>query len=370
MSSIELSVVIPTYDSARLLELTLAGFAGGTAERGSYEIVVVDDGSSDHTNQVVASFADELPLRYIAQHRNQGRAAARNLGIRRAAGRVLMFCDADAIPHRGLIAAHLEQHRRGDAVVIGHKRELLTHWEPSMEREWLIPLLLSSAPPEIREKAERAADGERLRFIERADVEADFRFVEACTIRRELRPFATVSEELCEVPVAWSSFITRNVSLPRSWLERSGVFDETFEGWGYEDTELGYRLARAGATFVYAPEAINYHQLHRNRFAWADAYAQAAHNYRRFIRKHPAFETFLHWRYFVGLLDERSFHELVMARRAAAGTGHDELLGDYDRLCEYMAHAYCDSADPSTWGLVRSLGMRLHHRADIVRKQA
>ncbi|MCA9704423.1 MAG: glycosyltransferase family 2 protein [Myxococcales bacterium] len=368
MSSVEISVVIPAYNSASLLELTLAGFANGTADRDSYEIVVVNDGSSDRTDEVVASFADDLPLQYIRQYRNMGRAVARNLGIRRASGRVLMFCDADAIPHREFVRAHLEHQRRGeDIVVIGHKRDLLTHWTNTMPREWLIPLLRSGVPDVLRDKAERAVDGEELYFIEREDVAADWRYFDACTTKREPQPFGTVGENLADVPVAWSAFVTRNVSVPRSLLDRCGVFDETFEGWGYEDTDLGYRLAQAGAVFVYAPEAINHHQLHRNPMDWVDAYAQAAQNYRRFIRKHPSFETYLHWRYFVGLLDERSFHELVVTRRAAAAAGHEALVADYDRLSEYMAYAYCDSSDPSTWGLVRSQEMRLQHRADIVR---
>jgi glycosyltransferase involved in cell wall biosynthesis len=368
VSSVEISVVIPAYNSAPLLELTLAGFANGSADRDAYEIIVVNDGSSDHTDVVVASFADELPLQYIKQFRNMGRAVARNLGIRRSSGRALMFCDADAIPHRDLVHAHLEQQRRGeDLVVIGHKRELLTHWLNTMPREWLIPLLRSDVPEVLRDKAERAVDGEELYFIEREDVATDWRYFDACTTARELQPFGTVSKTLADVPVAWSAFITRNVSVPRALLDRTGVFDETFEGWGYEDTDLGYRLARAGAVFVYAPDAINHHQLHRNQMDWLDAYAQAAHNYRRFIRKHPSFETYLHWRYFVGLLDERAFHELVVARRATVDAGHEALVADYDRLSEYMAYAYCDSSDPSTWGLVRSHEMRLQYRTDIIR---
>lgn len=366
VSSVEISVVIPAYNSARLLELTLAGFAKGSADRDAYEIVVVNDGSSDHTDDVVASFAEVLPLQYVRQFRNMGRAVARNLGIRRSSGRALMFCDADAIPHRDLVHAHLERQRRGDGlVVIGQKRDLLTHWDKTMPQEWLIPLLRSGVPDVLRDKAERAADGEELCFIEREDVMADWRYFDACTTRREPQPFGSVSKNLADVPVAWSAFITRNVSVPRALLDRTGVFDETFQGWGYEDTDLGYRLARAGAVFVYAPEAINHHQLHRNAMDWADAYAQAAHNYRRFIRKHPSFEAYLHWRYFVGLLDERSFHELVMARRAAADSGHDALVADYERLSEYMAYAYCDSSDPSTGGLVRSQEMRLQYRVDI-----
>jgi GT2 family glycosyltransferase len=84
------SIVIPTYNRARLLEETLATVFA--QELTDYEVLVVDDGSTDDTAAVLARYGDRV--RALRQE-NQGQGVARNLGIQHATGRYVVFLDSD-----------------------------------------------------------------------------------------------------------------------------------------------------------------------------------------------------------------------------------------------------------------------------------
>lgn len=85
-----LSVIIPTFNSAKYLSEALQSVFSQTFE--DFEVIVVDDGSTDNTADIVKEYGNSL--RYIRQ-KNQGPSAARNLGIRRAEGKYIAFLDAD-----------------------------------------------------------------------------------------------------------------------------------------------------------------------------------------------------------------------------------------------------------------------------------
>jgi glycosyltransferase involved in cell wall biosynthesis len=93
------SVVIPTYNNAALLPETLDGVKRQTIK--DLEIIVVDDGSTDQTAQVVKKY--DISIVYCYQP-NQGQAAARNKGVKLARGEYIAFCDHDDIWNPG----HLE----------------------------------------------------------------------------------------------------------------------------------------------------------------------------------------------------------------------------------------------------------------------
>jgi glycosyltransferase involved in cell wall biosynthesis len=86
------SVVLPTFDRARLLPRAIESVLAQTFH--DFELLVVDDGSTDDTPSVVESYAGDR-LSYVRLERNTGAAAARNVGIRRAAGDLVAFQDSD-----------------------------------------------------------------------------------------------------------------------------------------------------------------------------------------------------------------------------------------------------------------------------------
>ena len=94
--SIEVSVVIPTYNRKERLNDTLESLFHQTIPKDQYEIIVVDDGSSDGTEEMVQKLMEDsiCHLRYFKQ-KNQGQAAARNLGIKNAVAGIIGFTDDD-----------------------------------------------------------------------------------------------------------------------------------------------------------------------------------------------------------------------------------------------------------------------------------
>ena len=91
---VEISVVIPSYNRAHLLPRTVESVKIQNFD--DLEILVVDDGSSDDTESVVGALQkDEPRLRLVRHPQNRGEAAARNTGLREAAGRLIAFLDSD-----------------------------------------------------------------------------------------------------------------------------------------------------------------------------------------------------------------------------------------------------------------------------------
>src|SRR5438445_3337038 len=115
MNTPAISVVIPSYDGAERLPRTLASLVKSRVE-GEFEVLVVDDGSSDRTSEAARAFADRLPISVLRHAQNRGRAAARNTGIRAARGGVVLILDDDMESSPGLIEHHLAAHRADPGV--------------------------------------------------------------------------------------------------------------------------------------------------------------------------------------------------------------------------------------------------------------
>lgn len=99
----KISVVIPTYNRANFLSSCLQSVL--TQTRSVDEIIVVDDGSNDHTQDVLKEF----DIHYVYQT-NQGVAHARNVGIQKAKNEWIAFLDSDDLWHRTKIEEHIAFH--------------------------------------------------------------------------------------------------------------------------------------------------------------------------------------------------------------------------------------------------------------------
>ena len=237
MSEIRTSIIMPTCDQASRLELTLASLTRLDPDRRDWEAIVVDDGSTDRTPEVLDHFRSRLPLRTVRQE-NAGRAVARNAGAASARGGTLVFCDGDRICAPGLLAAHANAaDGHPDRINVGEIREVY-----------------------VSNLEER-----------RAGIEADIAAGCADLARRSRRPhfvaevFRHVLDEkgVASPPAPWMCFFSGNLSVPRALFRQAGGFNERFVAWGMEHFELGYRLVRSGAEIHHLPDAVSYHVAHR-----------------------------------------------------------------------------------------------------------
>ena len=322
---VAVSVILPARDKRDALERTLAGFARQTFPPASMELIVVDDGSRDRTEELVEAFRPRLraPLVYVAQAQ-RGRAAARNAGIAHARGALLVFNDADVIPGPELVAEHVRAHDSPGRVVLGRKCEILTAFQPGQPASLLESCLdRSSALRALDAPVAAARAGRAAAFLAAAEIEREPGCLERYSLGDAVHNYgaalAAFGDELAGFAVPWILFVTANASVSRTLVERTGGFDESFVGWGLEDVELGLRLHRAGARFRYAARAVSYHQVHSGSYTREPAlWRELAANYARFCAKHPAVEVHLFWRFVTGRMSAVEYHERVRGEVSAA----------------------------------------------------
>src|SRR5690606_38740256 len=108
----DVSVIIPTYNRAKLLGYTLDSLVSQNTNKDRFEVVVGDDGSSDETAQVVEAYRDSLNIKYTFQEDKGYRpASARNKAIRLAEGAICLFVDSSVILHPDCIDEHIRFHK-------------------------------------------------------------------------------------------------------------------------------------------------------------------------------------------------------------------------------------------------------------------
>ena len=203
-----ISVVIPTYNRLPILQKSLTALENQelTNDRiNHYEIVVVDDGSTDETIAWLTENEAQLPHVKLFEQDHKGAAAARNLGVQNAQGNTIVFIDSDLVVTESFLQCH------ADALV----------------------------------KGERELKSDRL-----------FTYGAVINTNNFENPTAE-PYKLTDFSAAY--FATGNVAIARKWLEEAGLFDTGFQLYGWEDLELGVRLKKLGLKLIKCPEAVGYH---------------------------------------------------------------------------------------------------------------
>ena len=203
-----ISIVIPTYNRLPILQKSIAALEKQilTDDRISgYEIIIVDDGSTDQTLAWLIDNQANLPHVKLLEQEHQGAAAARNLGVENAVGDTIVFIDSDLVVTESFLQAH------GDALV----------------------------------KAEQ-------------DLQSDRLFTYGAVINTNNFDDPT-SEPYKITDFSAAYFATGNVAIARKWLLAAGLFDTGFQLYGWEDLELGVRLKKLDLKLVKCPQAVGYH---------------------------------------------------------------------------------------------------------------
>lgn len=222
------SVVIPTYNREETLRLTLQSvLAQRTAV--PYEVIVVDNNSTDGTREVVAAFARgaTVDVRYVFEP-VQGSSAARNAGIAAARGEVIAFLDDDVIAAPEWLSALAHAYAKlPDAWCIGGR---VTLQLPRVLPPWLVPL-----------------DGLVASYLSQQDLGNGIVRI--------------------EYP---KGLISANLSVRREALERVGGFSRQLGRFGArllsgEDIELCHRIQRAGGAVYYCGAASVGHLVSQSR---------------------------------------------------------------------------------------------------------
>ncbi|QBH99952.1 glycosyltransferase family 2 protein [Pseudoduganella sp. SL102] len=217
----KISVIVTTYNRPDALTAVIeACFAQDDPH---FELIIADDGSTNNTRDCVEALRrrSPVPLRHVWQPDEGFRAArVRNLGTLAASGDYIVFLDGDCIPEKNFVSQHRRLARPG--FLVSGSRVLLS------ERYTRVLL-------------ETHVNLHRLRAIDRLKLRlgGDFnKFLQTVMVLpdagRERRKFS------------WRRIKSCNLAVWRSDLDRVNGFDQSFKGWGHEDSDLVVRLFNAG----------------------------------------------------------------------------------------------------------------------------
>ncbi len=215
-----LSVIMPTYNRHEILHKVLdalnqqvnVGFD-------AFEVIVVDDCSTDRTKETLAAFTPEalFAFRYHTLETNGGPARARNVALEMVKGEIVLIIGDDIVPEPDLLQQHLAWHLKHPS----HTDAVLGYitWPAQMH---VTPFM---------------------RWLETGGKQYFFNYPQLCE----------------DEPVDPIFFYTCNVSVKRQLIERAGGFDESFPYASHEDLEFGYRLQAVGMRLYYRRSAVGYH---------------------------------------------------------------------------------------------------------------
>ncbi len=201
------SVIIPAFNAAHVLPDCLKALERQTLPRGDFEIIVVDDGSTDKTAQLAAASG----ARVLSQART-GPSAARNAGVAIAAAPIVVFTDADCVPAADFLERLLAP--LSDVSVIGSRGVYRTMQQ-----------------------------GIIARFVQ---IEYETRY-------RRIMLLAERDGTVKDLDTSYAAY-------RRQIFIDSGGFNEKHKGPGAEDHELSFRLAGEGHVMRMAADAVVYHQ--------------------------------------------------------------------------------------------------------------
>jgi len=130
----EVSIVIPAYNEEKYVGVCLQSLAAQTHP--AYEVIVVDDGSTDRTVEIVQQFAAGDERFQLLQQNHQGPGEARNLAAREAQGNILLFCDADMAFAPDYTEKLIAPILRGDCLGTFSKQEYVLNFDNIWARSW------------------------------------------------------------------------------------------------------------------------------------------------------------------------------------------------------------------------------------------
>jgi glycosyltransferase involved in cell wall biosynthesis len=218
----EISIIIPTHNRAKILNTCLKRIYENKFPINKFEVIIVDDASTDNTEQIARKWKRKGNIQYFLQSKS-GQGVARNKAIEIAKGKILIFIGDDIFINNHFLQEHYQSHQqysKKNFAILG-----LTLWDPEININEIMQW--STNASQIFGKF----GGHQFAFEKlRHNKPADFNF-----------------------------FYTSNISLKKEVFQNN-KFDPWFDGYGWEDIELGYRLTKnEDLKIIYNANAIAYH---------------------------------------------------------------------------------------------------------------
>jgi glycosyltransferase involved in cell wall biosynthesis len=240
-----LSIIIPTCNRRSVLKQCLESVAAQRFPLDKIEVLVVDDASDDETQSFLQQYHPPFSFQHMRQEKRQGPGAARNRGVLKAKGNIVVFLNDDAVLHRDALAYHATTHQRYSE---GHYSVLGRFDLPAAESSKLLGYLLQNS-----------------------DLIFNYPYFD---------DYALFD--------GWA-YYTCNISTPRQLLIDIGLFDTSFTGPSGEDIDIGHRLDAIGHNVIICNQCIAEHYHHFNVSSFYTMIEKRAYGDARFFLKqnHP-----------------------------------------------------------------------------------
>jgi glycosyltransferase involved in cell wall biosynthesis len=262
------TIQLCTYNRAAILDRVLEGCFDQTAGDEAYEVVLVNDGSTDATPEVIARWRGRATCAFtVVDQANAGLAKGRNAGIARARGERIIFIDDDVLPLPNFVDQHLRSHALHPQAIVRGGAINVESFENLPTPVWSI----------------RNYSG--------------------------------------------NYFWTTNVSVPLETIRAIGGFNENFSEYGWEDIDVGLRLRFRGVRAAFNPKALVYHLKPRPRSGNVESMLRQARAQARTAVQLSALHP--HWRVHLatGMNSvQRSYH--ATTRRLGLCARLRERIGD------------------------------------------
>ncbi|MGC8484760.1 MAG: glycosyltransferase family 2 protein [Candidatus Baltobacteraceae bacterium] len=290
------TIQLCTYNRAALLERVLDACFEQTVPEESYEVVLVNDGSTDDTAAVIERARSRATCAFtVIDQKNAGLARGRNVGIERAMGERIIFIDDDVLPLPNFVEEHLRSHERAPKAIVRGGAINVESFD--------------DLPPPIW---------------------------------------------------SWKNysgnfFWTTNVSVPTATIRAIGGFNESFAEYGWEDIDVGLRLRFAGVRAVFNPRALAYHYKPQPRSGEIEKMERQTRAQARTAVTLSALHP--HWRTYLATGEnpvQRTFHALLRAfgvpkrlRRRVASIAGDRPLdaAELRTVRRMLASAYFEELE-------------------------
>ncbi len=243
----KISVIIPTFNRLDILKQTLQSYNNQSLNSSYFEMIIINDGSSDGTYQFLQSCSDLFKYNITTIHQeNSGPNAARERGVKIAKGDILLITGDDMVPSANFLQEHL----------LSHSKYHLDNYAVLGFIDWHKDIKVDNFMRYITKEG-----GEQFGF----DFIKDGEFVN------------------------YPLFYTSNISLKRNFIkDLDYIFDKDFTYPAYDDIELGFRLSLKGMKIFYNKKAVVYHHHSINIKSFCNREYNAGKMAWVFINKQPA----------------------------------------------------------------------------------
>jgi len=240
-----ISIVIPTYNRKKLLKNTLLSLFHQDFPSEEYEIIVVDDGGTDGTLEIIKNLDVNCNFKYVYWAREKpyvfgepgNRAGpARNLGVDYSEGEYLLFWDSDMIAPTNLLRTYSQSFPNSNTIILGSRKML------------------------------RKGAVENL-YVD-ATKSGTFQFSETnySNLSWADRTLKSNNYNPYSYKWPWLLIISNNLLVQKDLFIKQNGFDSNFVFWGVEDQEFAYRLQSNKVQFLVNKDAFGYHQYHDNEY--------------------------------------------------------------------------------------------------------